>query len=65
VRFHVLTVVNIKMRVALDIASCSLVGVYRCFRDAYCLHHQGEIFQKANIFTLESSSRGTKVISAI
>jgi hypothetical protein len=25
-----------------DIALCSLVQVYRRFRDAYCLHHQGD-----------------------
>jgi hypothetical protein len=30
-----------KMTAFWDIAPCSLAEVYRCFRDAYCLHHQG------------------------
>jgi hypothetical protein len=36
VRFKVLTVVNMKMTVLWDIAPCSLVGVDRRFRRAYC-----------------------------
>jgi hypothetical protein len=32
----------VKMTVLWDIAPCSLVEVYRRFRGAYCLHHQGD-----------------------
>jgi hypothetical protein len=39
-RFKVLTVVRMKIRVFWDIASCSLI-IDRHFRGAYCLHHQG------------------------
>jgi hypothetical protein len=31
-----------KMVALWDIAQCSLVDVGGCFRDAYCLHHQGD-----------------------
>jgi hypothetical protein len=31
-----------KTTVFSDVAPCSLVGTDRCFRGAYCLHHQGE-----------------------
>jgi hypothetical protein len=24
-----------------DVAPCSLLEIYLCFRGAYCLHHQG------------------------
>jgi hypothetical protein len=30
------------MTVFWDAALCNLVGVYQCFRGAYCLHHQGD-----------------------
>jgi hypothetical protein len=30
-----------KLRTFRDTVQCSLVGAHRCFRDAYCLHHQG------------------------
>jgi hypothetical protein len=30
-----------RVTVFCDVAPCSLVEVYRRFRDAYCLHHQG------------------------
>jgi hypothetical protein len=30
---------DLKIRVLLDLAPCNLVGVDRCFRGAYCLHH--------------------------
>jgi hypothetical protein len=42
VRFKVLTVANMKMVVFWVVAPCSLVEVYRCFRSACCLHHQGD-----------------------
>jgi hypothetical protein len=29
-----------KMAVFLVVAPCSLVEIYRCFRDACCFHHQ-------------------------
>jgi hypothetical protein len=41
VRFQVLTAATVKIRAIWDVASCILVGVDRCFRGAYCLHHQG------------------------
>jgi hypothetical protein len=31
-----------KIRASWDVAPCSLVGVERGFRGAYCLHHQGD-----------------------
>jgi hypothetical protein len=31
-----------KMAVFRDVAPCSLVEVYQCFRDPCCLHHQGD-----------------------
>jgi hypothetical protein len=31
-----------KITVLWDVAPCSLVEVYRRFRGAYCLHHQGD-----------------------
>jgi hypothetical protein len=34
-------IVDIKGSVFLDVAPCSLVEVYRRFRDACCIHHQG------------------------
>jgi hypothetical protein len=40
-RFQFLTAVSLKMAVFWDVAPCSLVEVYRRFRGAYCLHHQG------------------------
>jgi hypothetical protein len=42
-RFQVLTAASMKMAVSWDVAPCSLVEVYRRFRDAGCLHHQGPI----------------------
>jgi hypothetical protein len=41
VRFQVLMAASMKFRVFWDVAPCSLVGVDRRFRDAYCLHQQG------------------------
>jgi hypothetical protein len=32
----------VKFRVVWDVAPCSLIGLDRCFRDAFCLHHQGD-----------------------
>jgi hypothetical protein len=42
VRFQVLTAVSMKMNVFWVVAPCSLVEVYRRFRGACCLHHQGD-----------------------
>jgi hypothetical protein len=42
VRFQVLTVASMKIRAFWDIAPCGLLGVDLRFRDAYCLHHQGD-----------------------
>jgi hypothetical protein len=33
---------NTNMTVFWDVALCSLVEINRRFRDAYCLHHQGD-----------------------
>jgi hypothetical protein len=41
VRFQVLTAASMKRRVLWDVAPCSLVGVDRRLRGAYCLHRQG------------------------
>jgi hypothetical protein len=39
------------MTVFLDVAPFSLVELDRCFRGAYCLHHQGDEYtRKAVIF---------------
>jgi hypothetical protein len=40
-KFQLLTTASIKVTVFWDAAPCGLV-VYRRFRGAYCLHHQGE-----------------------
>jgi hypothetical protein len=42
VRFQILTAASMKFRVFWDILPCSQVDVDRCFRGAYCLHHQGD-----------------------
>jgi hypothetical protein len=42
VRLQVLTASIMKMTVFWDVAPCCLVKVYRRFRGAYCLHHQGD-----------------------
>jgi hypothetical protein len=42
VRFQVLTAASMKMAVFWVVAPCSLVEVYRRFRGACCLHHQGD-----------------------
>jgi hypothetical protein len=38
--------VCVKMVVFLDVASCSLLDIDRRFREAYCLHHQGDHFTR-------------------
>jgi hypothetical protein len=42
VRFQVLTAAGMKMRDFYDLAPYSFVGVDRCFRGVYCLHHRGD-----------------------
>jgi hypothetical protein len=42
VRFEVFTAASIKMTVFMVVAPCSLVEVYRRFRDSCSLHHQGD-----------------------
>jgi hypothetical protein len=32
----------LRMAVFWDVVLCSLLDVDRCFREAYCLHHQGD-----------------------
>jgi hypothetical protein len=34
--------VRMKMTVFWDVVPCSLVEIHRCFRGAYCLHHQND-----------------------
>jgi hypothetical protein len=41
-----------EIRAFWDIAPCSLIGVDRSFRGAYCLHHQGATFHKVLIFII-------------
>jgi hypothetical protein len=41
-RFEVLTSERMKMAVFWVVAPCSLVEVYRRFKGACCLHHEGE-----------------------
>jgi hypothetical protein len=41
VRFQVFMAGSMKLTVSWNIALCSLVEVYQCFRGAYCLNHQG------------------------
>jgi hypothetical protein len=48
VRSEVLTALSMKMRVC-DIAPCSLGGVDRRFRRAYCVDHQGDGWQLPKI----------------
>jgi hypothetical protein len=54
VRFQVLTAASMKTAVFWVVAPCSLVEVYRRFRGACCLHHQGRLHcattQKTAIF---------------
>jgi hypothetical protein len=38
-RFHVLTVANNKVRALWHISQCSVFGIDRRFKGAYCLHH--------------------------
>jgi hypothetical protein len=52
VGFKVLTAVSTKMAVFWFVAPCSLVEIYRRFRGACCLQHQGDDRQKTAIFTL-------------
>jgi hypothetical protein len=47
----------LKMAVFLVVAPCSLVDVYRRFRDAYCLHHQGDGRQQASLKRRWTSTR--------
>jgi hypothetical protein len=42
VRFQVLTAASMKMTLIWNVAPCNLVEVYRRFKGAYCLHHQGD-----------------------
>jgi hypothetical protein len=46
-RFQVLTVASMKMTVFWDVAPCSLVEVYQCFRGACCLTHRGALTMEA------------------
>jgi hypothetical protein len=39
--FHFHDILHMKMNVLRDVEPCSLVTVYRHFRGACCLHHQG------------------------
>jgi hypothetical protein len=41
-RFQALTAASMKMTASWDVAPCSIVEVYRRFRNAYCLLHQGD-----------------------
>jgi hypothetical protein len=41
-KFQLLTAASMKITVFWDVAPYSLVEVYRRFKGAYCLHHQGD-----------------------
>jgi hypothetical protein len=51
VRFQVLTAASLKMTAFWDVAPCSVVEVGRRFRDAYCLHHEGDGYSYLSIHT--------------
>jgi hypothetical protein len=42
VRFQLITAASMKIRTFWNVASCSLVGLYRRLRGVYCLHNQGD-----------------------
>jgi hypothetical protein len=42
VRFQALTEASMNVAVFRDVAPCNLVDVDRCFKGAYCVHHQGD-----------------------
>jgi hypothetical protein len=42
IRFQVLEGARVKTAAVWNIAPCSIVEVDWCFRDAYCLHYQGD-----------------------
>jgi hypothetical protein len=60
--FQVLTAAN-KMTTFWNIASYSLVLVGRCFRVAYCSHHQGGNGQVVS--TLKRRSTSTRLYGAV
>jgi hypothetical protein len=49
VRFQVLTAASVKFRVFWDVDLCSHVEADRCFRGAYCLHHQGDYLSQKTL----------------
>jgi hypothetical protein len=55
VRFQVLTAASMKIGALWDIAPCSLVGVDRRFRGAYCLNHQGHHPETTRCYIPEGS----------
>jgi hypothetical protein len=48
-RFQVLTAASMKMAIFWAVAPCSLVEVYRRFRGACCLHHQGALMWRQQV----------------
>jgi hypothetical protein len=51
-----------KMTVLWDVAPCSLVEVYWCFKGAYCLHHQGDQSSLIALMVEAVSTAETSVI---
>jgi hypothetical protein len=51
VRFQVLTAASMKIAVFWVVVPCSLVEVYRRFRGACCLQHQGDRTQDSHLHT--------------
>jgi hypothetical protein len=48
-RFQVFMAASMKMAAFLDVELCSLIEADQHFRNAYCLHHQGNSYIASNI----------------
>jgi hypothetical protein len=52
-----------KMTVFWDVSPCSLVEVYRRFRGAYCLHHQGAHHHRLDDGVSQDGDLGQAVVN--
>jgi hypothetical protein len=48
---------KMKMKAFWNIAPCSLVGIYRSFRGAYCLHYHADDYAKTSVDSEETIRR--------
>jgi hypothetical protein len=62
VRFQVLTAASIKIRAFWVVAPCSLVGLDRRFRGAYCLHNQGDDIHRSTPTRLNGATSQKTII---